>query len=385
MPQSVPFLFATQSGNVPASELDNNFSAVQTSLAIELPLVGGATTDLGSVASNNIQITGNSSNITSFGSSAIVAQPVFFIRFTGTSNTIVASSSIITPGGISISVNQNDAFKCNYLGSGNWAVQPFLNSTATMPQRIKLSTNTSYYVATTGNDFNAGTSGSPWLTIQHAINYLQTNVDLAGLTATINVADGTYTGGASVIAPFTGGGLVQLVGNVTTPGNCIISTTSAPGILVENSALTVSGFKLQTTTSGNCLQAGLGGLIFINGAMNFAGCAGIHLLAQETGYINITSNYTVSGSANNHWYGETGRLNCVSQTVTLTGTPAFSSAFALVADCGVIVCNADTFTGSATGVRYIATSNGVINTGAGGSTYLPGNSGGSTSAGGQYI
>jgi hypothetical protein len=46
---------------------------------------------------------------------------------------------------------------------------------------------TTYYVATTGLDTNPGTSGSPWLTIQHAVDTV-----LSG--DTIMVAAGTYAG-----------------------------------------------------------------------------------------------------------------------------------------------------------------------------------------------
>ena len=44
---------------------------------------------------------------------------------------------------------------------------------------------TTYYVATTGNDANPGSSGSPWLTIQHAVS-------TAASGDTIMVAAGTY-------------------------------------------------------------------------------------------------------------------------------------------------------------------------------------------------
>jgi len=43
-----------------------------------------------------------------------------------------------------------------------------------------------FYVATTGNDSNSGTSiGSPWLTIQHAMNN-------ATAGSTVNIVAGTY-------------------------------------------------------------------------------------------------------------------------------------------------------------------------------------------------
>src|ERR1700761_305978 len=134
MSQSIPFTFATQSGNVPASELDNNFTAVQTSLTSEASVSGASLVNLGAQVSNNIVITGNSATITSFGSSAITTQPVFFIRFTGTGNTIsYNATSMITPGAANIAVGANDAFKCVYLGSGNWLVEPFLNASGITP------------------------------------------------------------------------------------------------------------------------------------------------------------------------------------------------------------------------------------------------------------
>ena len=46
-------------------------------------------------------------------------------------------------------------------------------------------TNTSFYVATTGNDSNPGTQAAPWRTIQHA-------ADTARAGSTVNVRGGIY-------------------------------------------------------------------------------------------------------------------------------------------------------------------------------------------------
>jgi hypothetical protein len=73
-----------------------------------------------------------------------------------------------------------------------------------------------------------------------------------------------------------------------------------------------------------------------------------------------------------------------SKTITITGTPAFTGEFALARRVAAIQCNGNTFSGSATGVRYLADNNGVIFTNGGGATYLPGDSAGSTASGGQY-
>ncbi|MHC5542321.1 hypothetical protein ACYOEI_29205, partial [Singulisphaera rosea] len=92
-------------------------------------------------------------------------------------------------------------------------------------QRIKLTANATYYVATTGNDSNPGTSGSPWLTVQHAVDYALNTVDSGGFNVTISVANGTYTGAASITKPMVGGGLLIIQGNVGTPANVFFNVT----------------------------------------------------------------------------------------------------------------------------------------------------------------
>jgi len=279
-------------------------------------------------------------------------------------------------GGFPLYTSLTNANTGNALSNGTyWAAA----------SRIVLSANTNFYVATTGNDSNAGTSGSPWLTIQHAINYIQSSIDLAGYTATINVATGTYTTPVSVTGQFTGEGSVAILGNTSTPSNCIISTTSAACITVINSSLVVGGLQLQTATSGNCLQAATLGAINVTGAMIFGACAGNHVAATNGGNININTNYTISGAAQYHYFlNQVANLNCNNETITLTGTPAFSGAFAFASANSALVAETITFSGSATGVRYAANLNGTINTNSGGANYFPGSSSGTTSTGGQY-
>ena len=64
------------------------------------------------------------------------------------------------------------------------------------------------------------------------------------------------------------------------------------------------------------------------------------------------------------------------QAVTLNGTPAYGSGFAEVDVGGIIVCPGLTFSGSATGPRYAANTNGVIQTNGGGPNFFPGSSAG---------
>src|SRR5205807_9369384 len=53
-------------------------------------------------------------------------------------------------------------------------------------------TGVCYHVATTGNDANPGTAAQPFLTLQHA-------ADIVNPGDGVLVADGVYTGGATVL------------------------------------------------------------------------------------------------------------------------------------------------------------------------------------------
>jgi hypothetical protein len=105
-------------------------------------------------------------------------------------------------------------------------------------------------------------------------------------------------------------------------------------------------------------------------------------------YIRPIANYTISGNCQAHiMAGRGGGTMQASPaiTVTLTGTPNFSWAFAVVNEAAVCRVYNITFSGSATGKRYEATLNGVLNVAGNGTNYLPGNSAGTTATGGQYL
>lgn len=95
--------------------------------------------------------------------------------------------------------------------------------------------------------------------------------------------------------------------------------------------------------------------------------------------------YTIAAGA--PWHQIAGSGNSVNvvdgQTVTLTGTPAFSGGF-VWADSSALIFNPSTvYSGSATGTRYLAVNGGVIITNGGGASYFPGSIAGS-STGGYY-
>jgi hypothetical protein len=252
--------------------------------------------------------------------------------------------------------------------------------------REQLSANRIYYVRSDGSDGNNGlanSSGGAFLTIQKAIDTVAA-LDLSIYNVTVQVADGTYAGAVVVSAPWVGSGTVTLQGNTSTPANALLSTGANDCITVLTAAtLTVTGFKL-TNSGAFLLHASSGSIRF--SLLTFGSCGSQQVRVTDGGRITATGNYGIDGGAGNHWSAvSNGIVRVQSKTITLTGTPAFSTAFANADLSSTVLVNGNTFSGSATGSRYAATNNAVISSGGGGATYLPGNAAGSTSTGGQYI
>jgi hypothetical protein len=257
---------------------------------------------------------------------------------------------------------------------------------ANLGVREQLAANRTYYVRTDGSDGNNGlanSSGGAFLTIQKAIDTVAA-LDLSIYNVTIQAADGTYGGAVLVSAPWVGSGTVTLQGNTSTPANALLSTGANDCITVgSGGTLTVTGFKL-TNSGAFLLHASSGSIRF--SLLTFGACGSQQLRVTDGGRISAAGNYAIDGGAGNHWSAvSNGIVRVQSKTITLTGTPAFSTAFANADLSSTVLVNGNTFSGAATGARYSATNNAVISSGGAGATYLPGNAAGSTGAGGQYI
>lgn len=313
-------------------------------------------------------------------------------------NKILRQSSFVAAGLAKFCVNQS----VNVPDDGNLAalateIQTAITTliAATVSTgRTLLSANRTYFVSTGGNDSNNGlTAPTAFLTIQKAVNVIANTIDLGGNTVTISVADGTYTGGVSITNPFvgTGGGTVTITGNTTTPANCIISTTSATAIAAGRGArINVGGFKLTTSGSGYGLISTDGAQITINGTMDFGVVAAGYSQMKAAGFgeINISSNYNITAGGAYHMNSSSGGRIVLDTpiTATLSGTPAFASAFANSELMSLLDGSSITFSGAATGTRYIANSNSLINTASSASAnYFPGSIAGSAISGGRYI
>ena len=269
-----------------------------------------------------------------------------------------------------------------------------------------LTSNRTYYVRTDGSDSNNGlvnTSGGAFLTIQKFFDVLVT-LDKNGFNVTCQVADGTYTLTSDItVKDGIGQGKVILIGNTTTPSN--VTITSSNNLRYINKSiegtLEVKGFRFINTGTGTevCFLFVSNGVVAISN-LDFGSTGSgsplsqTHMNVSAKGIIHLIGNYTISGSSPYHqlvlsngiirdFLGYDSTLSPI--TVTLTGSPSFA-VFLLVSHGGIydVYYLRQTFTGSATGTRYLSNRLGGIFTFGGGANYIPGNSAGSTSLGGIY-
>jgi hypothetical protein len=268
-------------------------------------------------------------------------------------------------------------------GDGSQIAYGTLSGTPTI--REVLFANRTYYVRTDGNDANTGlidTAGGAFLTIQHAVNVVAA-LDLSIYNVVIQLADGTYFHGCLASGPFVGSGILTIQGNNVTPSNVLVSTTSENAFCSNFSALIVHDLKIETTTSGYAIIATNNGAINFQG-VDFGACSQSHIRAENGGIVTPTGNYVITGGAIHHFDAFGIIRFSTAATVTLIGTPYFSYGFAFVQLSGFLVSWGVTYTGSATGYRFIVQKNGAIVTNAGGPSYFPGDTAGIISTGGLY-
>lgn len=287
----IPFTFATQSGSVPASELDNNFSAVNTSLTTPLTIASATTTDLGTILSNNIQITGTG-NITSFGSSAVATQPLYFLEFTGAATLNYNATNLILPTSANITTAAGDSAVAWYLGSGNWRVlayYPFSGqalassgSSGTIKSvKIQKFTSSGTYTPSTGMVYAVidavgggggapgGSAGSNYASGGGAGAYVRSLVTAANVGASQVVTIGA-AGTASTGNTAAGNGGNTSVGTLAVAGGGTAGTQSSSSITYPGGL----GGTATTPANGVGVNGQNGGAGQSNGALTGFGGSG---------------------------------------------------------------------------------------------------------------
>jgi hypothetical protein len=252
--------------------------------------------------------------------------------------------------------------------------------------REQFASDRGFYVRSDGSDLNTGeqdSAGGAFATLQGAYESIVRRFDFAGHTAVVHVSSGSHAG-LSLGSGWVGGGTILVQGaeraaTVIAGAGHLIQWSKALG-----GAVTLQGVRLTSTGSGDALRGEAAGEISF-GDIDFGPCGGRHVAMLAAGATAVAiGDYAISGGAARHWFADaSGRIAVQNRAVGLSGNPVFG-CFAEASACGVIQAGGGSFAGNAAGPRYAAVANGVIRTG-GGPAYLPGNTAGSATSGGQYI
>lgn len=298
---------------------------------------------------------------------------------------ITSDASGLKLSGDAASPGNNKVYGTDASGVKGWKNDPAGGS-----GREVLTADRTYYVRTDGSDSNNGltnTSGGAFLTLQKALN-VSSALDKNTYSITIQLADGTYSGASTVVTGLGGNGTCTIQGNVSNAASVVLTSSSGATFLTTDLSTTwnIKNLTISNTGSSYCLRTGNGGSLIIDNVIFGTATSGYHLASSYGGRIFAASNYTITGGANAHIYSfQGGIVNISGKTVTITGTPAFGTAFILSESISSVVYSSNTFSGTATGSRYNVRKLSLIDVNGASTTYLPGSTSGTTASGGQYV
>lgn len=257
-----------------------------------------------------------------------------------------------------------------------------------------------FYASPSGSVLNDGLDAARPITVQEAIRRIEWYVYHDGAGSTVLCAAGTFTeSGISHTFRISGYHVFVIRGNDTADPSATTFECGGSAVIFtvrDWSGVIFRALSFESTGSFavaiSCSQTGISD-IHDCWFGDFAG--GYHIESTNggsVGYVTSGTNNKVYGSANYHWRVASGKMIITGPTIDVVGGLTF--AFWLLSTVGSAVILAGiTFTGAGAdtgtvGSKYAATYNGVINGIAGLAAmvppqYLPGDSVGVTSTGGQ--
>lgn len=214
------------------------FQLITNNLSVLGPLTSLAsatTTDLGTISSHNVNITGTTA-ITGFGSTASTDFPIYYLKFAAATPLTYNATSFILPCAASFTAAAGDTAAALYLGSGNWQIVYYQRAAAgaltpciTLDTDSTLAGNSDARVASqkaTKTYVDANSGGTNGIVVARGTFYwdgaaIQTN-GLSNVSSITRAGTGDYTinftasltdinyqfvgvsaGGARLIAPFS--------------------------------------------------------------------------------------------------------------------------------------------------------------------------------------
>ena len=209
------------------------------------------------------------------------------------------------------------------------------------------------------------TPATSCLTLQNVINLIAASIDTGLQGVNVYLAHNTGTTNYAALCAagsWLGTSVISILGDSTSrDATVIMDPPSGGGASVKDlCTIAYSHVKFIDNTANNSAghiavggtgNAGHLDLLDVNlGAMTI----GTQITVGNLGSLTVTGSLTISGGApvglavTNGGFLDTG-----GQTVTVSGTPAYSTAFAFMIGGGVIAATNTTFSGSATGPRCI--------------------------------
>lgn len=240
-------------------------------------------------------------------------------------------------------------------------------------------------VGSDSNDCLAAGAGNACASFTAAIGRMLNQWDTSSQTVTFQAASSQIWNNISLPSQVTRGSII-----IDGGGGTFTSSTGAPALQINTTRALGTVFLQNVTIT--CSGGGPGidvinGLTVTQAGMTYGSCpGGQHRLVANGGEMTASGNYTITGGAAAHIYADSQSLQDDFQaiTVTITGAPAFSQAFAVAVLNGTVFSGGVTFSGATTGNRYAAQTNGFVSSVGGGVHYFPGNSEGFSTTGGHY-
>lgn len=258
----------------------------------------------------------------------------------------------------------------------------------TGPYRWSIGSVNFYVDSTNGSDSNDGLAPGAGRALQHisfGVAFIQSQLDLIGGTANLNLANGTYTESFTIFGGPTGGLEINIIGNPGSPSSVVFNGTLS---CRDGGILSINGVKF-TSTGGQCLLVGQEFIVDLQN-IEWGTASGVHLQVNSGGYINfVGGTYTVSGNFLFHiqMNGQGSIFQIpIAQTISVPNALTFTTW--LFNSTGYVVfAGGCTFTGTGAGAgsagkKFDTNFNGV--TSLGGAT-LPGNVAGTSTTGGITV
>lgn len=265
-----------------------------------------------------------------------------------------------------------------------------------------------FYMATApngGSDSNnclsptvSGGNG-PCLTLAHT-GAVASQYDAQSASITINIGAGTFTGSALFTGQNRGMGSVSSAdagitytyfairgaGATTILDN--LSSGTACGTIITSGALylTIRDVTISASSSGPCggfasaIFAQAGSMITLGSGITFGPAQSQHIHTEGNAYVEITANYTIAGSANNHWGASSNSLILGDgYQITCSGAYNFPNGFAFAqSNSTILMLTGSSFTGcgGVTGPRVVLSTNAIFDANGVGAYYtnIPGGS-----------